>query len=181
MPDTLTELTRAFATTFRAMRPLAESGKTRWGDWVSRLAAKLTPIIGRAFATAMGKFSGRIEKGDVESFAAERANATARSVMDTTAEWLGSGRDPENVLSVSRAAACAITEQSYAINMAKARAVKQRGGKIRWRVGGKACSDCRSLEGKSVDPGKQFVAKSGNAVYGPPLHPSCKCKLVESR
>lgn len=179
MADSLKTLTRAFSSLFRAMRVAADGGKQRYGDWVYKIAGKIAPAISSIHAESLATFRGKAVKDEVLGLGNQRALETARSICDTTTTWIQEGRDDDFIFGDARAAQCAVTEASYAINTAKMVACRQRGKKIRWRLGGKACGRCKKLNGKTIAPGKQFSASDGTTVFGPPLHPHCMCRLVE--
>ncbi len=181
MPDPLKDLTRVLRDSFKTMRLQAEADKVRFGDWINRLAGAMRPHLLGLFMASLTRNRGKVEKGEADSYAIERAMFVARSVTQTSTEWLENGRDPRDVFSVDRAVHIAMTEASTMINHAKATAIAGRGKKLKWVLGGKACDQCKSLAGKIVKPGKQFVSKNGTAVFAPPLHPSCRCTVVEAR
>lgn len=148
------EIAAAVRSVFRAQREQAHGGKERFHDWDKRLADALVAA----------------------KLPARRAALAADSINGTTNGWLQDGRDPAVVFSAARVAQIAVTEYLNAKHDEMIE--KHRGKRVRWKLGGAACPDCKSLAGKTVVAGKQqFVAKSGAAVYAPTLHPNCRCTL----
>ncbi len=81
----------------------------------------------------------------------------ALEFYQTTGEWVREGRDDAYVFSADRAANIAITETNHAISEAKVVVIAEKGGKVRWKLSGKACSHCRRLSNKVVRAGDEFT------------------------
>lgn len=179
MPDLLKDVARVVNSFLRTMRMLADGGKEKFGDWVFKIREGLTTPLARAYAGSLRAHGGISDKADVEFIARQRAGETARSICDTTTQWLQEGRDESSVFGESRAAQIALTETAWAINTAKMVACRQKGRKVRWRLNGKGCKVCKRLNGRVRIPGKVFVVHDGVAIYNPPIHPHCKCSLSQ--
>lgn len=172
------DLARSIRRVFRAQKELAYGGKEKFGDWDHRLANAMKDSLRRLYTQRSRQVAG--ESSDAESAAAERSLLAARSVNDTTQEWLEQGRDPDVVFSDDRVVAIVTTETSAIVHDAILDAAKSRGSKLVWRSRDRACPECRSLNGKRVAAGKQnFVSKGGIAAKAPPLHPHCNCTVEE--
>lgn len=85
----------------------------------------------------------------------------------------------------ARAYRIAVTEASRGQHAAQEIVAKESGivkGK-RWILSDDACPLCLPLSGKVVDLGEPFTTLDGGGPYSvvqyPPLHPSCRCDMVE--
>lgn len=166
---------------FAYQRQQAGGGKTRFGDQHARFAREIELPLARLYLAGL-----KAAKGDPslsEDFAAEareRALAVARSVNETSRTRLEGDSSAADVFSDDRAASIALTEESNAINAARALVARSRGGMLVWRTGpGTSCPDCISLNGKKVRAGRSFVARSGASAKHAPLHPNCNCRTEE--
>lgn len=179
MSDPLKDIARVVHSFLRTMKMLAEGGKEKYGDWVFKVQGGLTTPLARAYGGTLRSLGGVTDKVEIEVVARQRALETAKSICDTTTTWLQEGRDESSIFGEARAAQIAVTETSWAVNTAKMVACKQKGRKVRWRLNGKGCKVCKRLHGRVRIPGKVFVVHDGKAVYGPPIHPHCKCSLSQ--
>lgn len=168
------QIARAVLSVFRAQR---RSGRESFLSYTQQLAEKILEPIAALYL--LGAKRGRAKEADgVAAAARARALKTAREINETTSQWVQEGKADEYVFSVDRAANVALTETNNAVNEGKAIAVKERGGKLRWKIGKKPCKECRALNGKVVRAGASFVR--GAEVFAPPLHPNCNCTVSEA-
>ena len=155
----------------------------------ARLAEALfDPILGLLRRSAREQLKQGDEEFALADLARElvqlaklRSIATAGSVNDTTAKMREADQEP---YTLARAAQIGLTEASWATHAAREAALVLADKKRwTWQCSGSCCVDCRSLAGKTVVIGEDFVAKSGAKARHPPLHPNCKCgiKAVSSR
>ena len=180
MSDPVKDLASAIRSAFRTMKMQAKADKERFGDWIPRLRGAIITPLTRLYSLALARNKAAVDKDTFTAVATERALFTARSICDTCSEWLQSGRSVKDVFSDDRVAAIALTEAAWAINTGKLTAMALRNRKVRWKLGGKACKNCKQLAGKEVKPGKAFGKDyRGNEVFAPPLHPNCKCTISE--
>lgn len=173
--DAVVTLANAVNGIFRQQRAQARGGKVRFGDYNSRLAAKLLGPLSELYLRAAKK-AGPEFAPSLASAAKARAQQTAALINDVTTEWLEEGRELDSVFGVDRAVAIAMTEESQARNQGVAMMTMKRGGKLQWVTKGKSCDACKGLNGKVVNAGQQFITKSA-AYYHPPAHPNCRCAL----
>lgn len=172
--DAVEALARVVSSVFRQQRSQARGGKVRFGDYNGKLAAKLLPGLSELYLSAAKK-AGPEFAPSLASAAKARANQVAALINDVTTEWLEEGRELESVFGADRAVSIAMTEESQARNQGLAMATMKAGGKLQWVTRGKSCGVCKSLNGKIVRAGEQFITKSA-AYYHPPAHPFCRCR-----
>jgi len=156
---------------------LEEFGRRRAGAKRSdtRLAELLEkPILYLLRKGASGKGGDpKVVARELVRAAKVRALATAASVNDTSATMISNETDP---YTTARTVSIGITEANWAIHEGEGIAFKASGKKTwTWQCTGKCCKNCRSLAGKKVVIGKDFVAANGTRVQHPPLHPNCNC------
>lgn len=162
------EIALAVNRAFKAMRFLADNGKVKFGDWVPKLAAELEKPLLRLYLQHM-------DKADAVVKARLHAMDSATNLLQTSREQLEDGQEPAVVFSAKRAASIGFNEGARATGASNVVKAGKR-GKLTWQTSAGCCDDCKSLNGKSVQAGKEFVSKSGTKVFHEPLHPNCRCK-----
>jgi len=172
-------IARAVLRIFRAQKAEADNGTESFGRWHARLTAALdVPIVDTYRQGGKRAKAPADMADDLVSAAKERALFTARSINDTSSQWIEEGREPEDVFSADRAASIGLTEQAYAVHQTVALVAQKRGQKLTWRIAGGACEFCRKMEGRTRAAGKSFGKdKFGNLLYHPPAHANCDCSL----
>lgn len=170
----------AVMTVFRAQKFLADHGKERFGDWNSKLAKAIVGFIAASAVNGAKKGKGSDIGDDLAAFAKQRALDSARQINTTTSEWLeeGSDKDP---FSIQRAQLIAAFESKHARQFGYTIALQRRKKRLRWRLKQRKtnCPECISLNGKTVRAGTEFVSKTGQRAYHPPLHLHCDCTVEE--
>lgn len=158
-----------------AQKQQARGGKQRFGDWNSRFEKELASAMVTLYLEEAKRAGVKVADADaLATRAGKRASDSARSINETTYRWLAEEhREVKDVFSADRIETIAANEAHYAKFSAVALAAKGKKKKLRWVVSGyNVCPQCMSLAGNIMAPGKNFVAKNGDAVEHPPLHPN---------
>lgn len=182
------EIAAAVMRIFAAQKQHADAGKEKFGDWNSRMANALEPLLFDLYVRSAGKSARKVGvRFDEQELVAElktrakvRSIELARDLNSTTSDWVQEGRDSSSVFGVDRAAQTALTEASRAHHDGQLATMEAVGiTKTTWRTNKKAtvCPQCMSLDGKSLAVGKDYVSKGGLRAKAPPLHPKCFCTL----
>lgn len=193
MADYAKQIAVAVRRVFRLMKLQYRGGRERFLSLTPDLADAIfgplsSAVLGGlrlgqrpAGGSAAGRLTAdqRTELGNGGAAAAkERSLATARSILQTTNNWLAEGRDEEQVFGADRIAMIALTEAKWATGMGMTLAVQARKGKLRWVTkGNPPCKECKLLAGRVRKAGVMFTSVNGVAVYHPPHHPGCLCVL----
>ena len=190
MKDPAKEVARVVRRVFRVMRLQYAGGKEKFGDWIGRLAKELVEPLA---AAVLGGLRRGLPRGadralhhqlgqDGAAAAKIRAMESARSILQTTNDWIEEGRDERQVFGVDRSVMIGLTEAKWAEGMGITLGAKAGKGRVRWVNDPKPCASCKKLAGKIVKAGTVFTVHDGVAVYHPPLHPSCRCfvEVVQS-
>lgn len=170
-----------------------QGGGEKFGRWHGKLADAMAMTLFDVYTAGMRKH-GKPDspRGAIESFASgeednswmaamakEQAAEAARQINEASANMLDSGRDYREVFSTDRAALIALDQEHKALMNCQVYGAKQRKQKLRWQNDSKPCSVCKKINGKVRNPGKAFAIVNGAPVFTPPVHPNCKCRLVE--
>lgn len=185
MAENAKRVARAVNRVFRVMRMQHAGGKERFGDWIHRLAKELLEPLSACVLGGLrlglargGDRSLLLQLGQDGAAAAEiRALESARSILETTNQWIDEGRDEAQVFGPQRAATIGLTEAKWAEGLGVQLAAKAAKKRLRWVSDGSPCPACKRLAGKVVRAGAMFTSVDGVAVYHPPLHPSCYCRV----
>lgn len=133
----------------------------------------------------LGKLTRGIDErklvATVAAIAKARAQLLAHEINNTTEDWVAEGR--EGVFSKARLTQIGLTEGSrashelqYALARESGKATKRK-AKVKWILSSKPCDDCKSVGGKTVDLGTEFVSRPrGYRALHAPLHPHCFCR-----
>ena len=163
---------------FRMQKMQAQADKERFGDWNRRLASMLEAAVIQLYREAAKSAKAKqASADDFDALARERAIRSAREINETTATWLQEGRDLSAIFGPSRIAAIAATEAVFAQSAGEMIVSKESDGMLEWVCGRKPCKWCRERQGKRIKAGKSFGSHEGVAVYHPPAHPHCYCKV----
>ena len=148
------------------------------GRWDAKLADALQKPLLQLYMRSAIKARGnrpldeRELAADLTANAKTRALELARDLNSTSRQWLEQGREGATIFSADRAASIGLTEASRAHHDAKAVTASAAGVKrLRWVAKGSSCPECKSLNGKTIEIGKEFVSKGGTRAEYPPLHP----------
>lgn len=111
-----------------------------------------------------------------------------RMVSNALREWIGSGRDIEELASElapifgrKRAEVITITETTRAFNQGYIEGLREAGiERKQWwtRQDERVCPICRPLHGKTLPLDEMFETVKGDLIIGPPAHPRCRCTIV---
>lgn len=163
---------------FRGQALLNRHGRERFMGRSKEFAENLAPLLLRATVLGARKGKGGAElRSDLEAYAEERALWLARTINETTGEYLAEGKDP---FTADRAVMIGLTEAKNAESVGFSMALRTRKKKLKWVADGKPCKSCKRLDGRVRKPGEAFDTVDGVKILGPGLHPFCKCSLQEA-
>ncbi len=163
---------------FRQQKAQAVRDKLKFGDWNWKLADALGGAVAELYLAAARSARMKAEHaGDFAALARIRAVEVAREINAVTGQWLGEGRDLEEVFGDTRVVRIASTEAVYARNAGILQVAGGRGQRVVWRNRRSPCDACRQWNGRRVKAGKAFGVVDGVMVFHPPRHVNCFCVL----
>lgn len=180
------KLASAVQRIFAAQSVQSERGKTNFdtANWNRKLAQAIEPELLKLYLqSAKTERTADTPEQKLANalvvMARVDAEVLALQLNTTTSEWLDSGRDPEQVFGVDRAAGIGLTQGARAFNATRSQVGKlAKHKKKKWIIDpATACVECKSLSNKVVAIDKNFRSKGGLEAMFAPLHPNCYCKV----
>ena len=157
-----------------------QAGIERAGNWMGRLREALYAPLLLGYKAALKRFGSKDDEW-AEATAMQQAAEAAVQINDATTNMLEQGRDYREVFSADRAALIGVDQWDKAYGACQVRAAQNKGLRLQWECDSKPCPVCIKLNGKVRSPGKAFAIIKGVAIYAPPTHPACKCRIKEVR